>query len=290
MPSFDNKKGLRYVITLSVGSFGSTQSNKVIIQGFRSTCEVTLAGENMMGLASIKIFGVAQEVMNACTYLSWNLTQPRPNEIQVYAIDGTEETLVFSGNIVNSWGDYQAVPDVGLYIQARSAMTYSLQSTPPRSFKSGTDVASICGIIARSMGKTLENNGVQSKLDDEYLSGSPVDQLKDLANHARIDWGIEGNIVWIAPKGQGRGGLIPLISRETGMVGYPTFDANGVNVRMLYNANIRQAGKIKIETDIQRASGEFVVQSFGHTLSSEMPDGPWFTNVRANYGVLTLAK
>lgn len=282
MSSFTNKKKLRYVLTLSQGTFGSSDNNRVVIEGFRSTCDVAMAGLQQMGVASIRIFGLSQATMNSATMLNFNPDRPASNQIQVYAIDGGVESLVFSGLIFNAWGDYQNMPDVCLTIQANMGLTAALMASPPRSFKAGVDASSLFGVIARSAGYSFEDSGVQVTLPKIYLSSSPREQMIKLAEIANIDWGIDGQTVWIAPKGTGRNGVVQELSKETGLIGYPTFDSYGINFRMLYSPTLRQGGKIKVVSDIKQASGEFIVASFNHSLTSEMPNGAWFSTVRAN--------
>lgn len=184
--SFSNKKALRFVITLSTGKFGSSNNDRITLQGFRASVDVDNAGGLQMGTLRAKIYGVSQSDMNTCT--SFTMQAPRdgdylyqPNTVEVFAIDGDAETLVFAGNIVNAWADYQNMPDVFLHIQATAAMFAALRPVPPRSFKGGVDVASVMAQIAHSMGYTFENNGVQVKLSDVYLANTDLEQAKELA-------------------------------------------------------------------------------------------------------------
>lgn len=283
MLSFENKKGLRIIITLADGKTFANGKNVVTIEGFRSVLEVTLAGDMQLGSASIRVFGLSKSVMDSCTSLMWEDNRSIiQNTITVTAIDGTQESLCFSGNIVQAWGDYQAIPDVCLYVQATSLRLASTQAVPPVSYRGAMDVASAFQAIAYSAGKAFENNGVQSQLYDVYLPSTATEQMRELAKMANIDWGADGDIIWIAPKGAGRNGLIPLISKETGMIGYPTFDGVGVSARILYNPAVRQGGKIQIDSDVSRANGQWIVNSLSHSMAAEMPDGQWFTIIRAS--------
>ena len=212
--SFENKKALRFVITLGTGKFGSSNNDQIILQGFRASVDIDKAGGVQMGTLRAKIYGVSQSDMNTCT--SFTMQAPRnggytylPNTVKVYAIDGKAESLVFAGNIVNAWADYQSPPDVFLHIQAAAVVYGQLKPIPPRSFKGAVDVA-------------------------------------------------------------------------TGMVGYPTYDGYGVNLRTLYNPSIRFGGRVKVETDVQQAAGEWVVACVAHHLESEKPGGAWFSTVRLN--------
>ena len=282
MPSFDSKKELRFVITLGTGKFGSSNNDQMILQGFRAVAEIDKAGGMMMGTLRAKIYGVSQADMNSATTLQWKPGSLIPNTVEVYEIDGTAETLVFAGNIVNAWGDYQSMPDVYLHIQAQSAFFNQLKAVPPRSFKGQIDVASVMSQIARDLGYTFENNGVKTQLSDIYLPNTGMEQAKDLAKAAGCDLYLDDKILAITPPNVPRKGLIPLISKDTGLIGYPTYDGVGVNFQTLFDPSITFGGSIYLSTDILQAEGEWIVTSVAHRLEAEKPGGAWFSTVRGN--------
>ncbi len=282
MPSFENKKALRFVVTLGTGKFGSSNNDTITLQGFRATADIDKAGGMMMGTLRAKIYGVKQADMNSVTTLQWKPGSRIANTVEVFAIDGAAETLVFAGNIVNAWGDYQNMPDVFLHIQAQSAFFNTLKAVPPRSFKGRVDVATVMGQIARDLGYTFENNGVTTQLVDVYLPNTGMEQAKDLARAAGCDLYLDDKILAITPPNVPRKVIIPLISSASGLVGYPTFDGVGVNFQTLFNPAITFGGSVKLVTDVQQAAGEWVVTSVGHRLESEKPGGAWFSNVRGN--------
>lgn len=280
--SFSNKKALRFVITLSTGKFGSSNNDRITLQGFRASVDIDKTGGVQMGTLRAKIYGVSESDVNSIT--SFTMQAPvnggylyQPNTVEVYAIDGDVETLVFAGNIVNAWGDYQNMPDVFLHIQAASAAAAALRPVQPRSFKGGVDVASVMAQIAHSMGFAFENNGVNVKLVDVYLPNT------DLAKAAGIGLWIDDKVLAITQTPTTpRGTLIPLISPASGLVGYPTFDGYGVNARLLFNPAVQFGGRVKVESDVLRACGEWVVACIGHHLESEKAGGAWFSTVRLN--------
>jgi hypothetical protein len=291
MLSFENKKDLKFVITLGTGKFGSSDNNQITLQGFRAIAEIDKAGGVQMGTLRAKIYGVSQSNMNSITTLMWRPNTYIPNTIQVYAIDGLAETLVFSGNIVNAWGDYQGMPDVYLHVQASTAFLNALKSVPPRSFNGVIDVATIMGQIASSMGYAFENNGVNVKMSNVYLANTGLEQAKELAQAAGIGLYIDDTILAITPTPYlPRGSIIPVISKFSGMVGYPTFDSIGVNFITLFNRAITFGGSIKIESDIKQAAGQWVVTSVSHRLESNKPGGAWFSNIRGNLNGLAVTQ
>lgn len=290
MPSFSNKKQLRFVITLGTGKFGSSNNDTVTLQGFRAIADIDKAGGMMMGTLKAKIYGVRQEDMNSITTLQWKPRTWIPNTVEVFAIDGAAETLVFAGNIVNAWADYQSMPDVYLQIQAQAAFFNALKAIPPRSFKGPIDVPSVMAQIAGDLGYTFENNGVTTQLTDLYLPNTGLEQAKDLARAAGCDLYLDDKVLAITPPNVPRKALIPVISPTSGLVGYPTFDGVGVNFQALFNPGVTFGGTIKLDTDVKQAAGEWIVTSVAHRLESEKPGGAWFSTIRGNANGLAVTR
>ena len=290
MPSFSNKKQLRFVITLGTGKFGSSNNDTVTLQGFRAIAEIDKAGGMMMGTLKAKIYGVKRADMNSITTLQWKPQTWIPNTVEVFAIDGTAETLIFAGNIVNAWADYQGMPDVFLHIQAQAAFFNALKAIPPRSFKGPIDTPSVMAQIAADLGYTFENNGVTTQLTDLYLPNTGLEQAKDLARAAGCDLYLDDKVLAITPPNVPRKALIPVISPTSGLIGYPTFDGVGVNFQALFNPGVTFGGSIKLETDVQQAAGEWIVTSVAHRLESEKPGGAWYSTIRGNANGLAVTR
>jgi hypothetical protein len=278
--SFANSKELRFVITLGTGNFGSSSNNQIILQGFRAIANIDKAGGMMMGTLRAQIFGVSQSNINSITTLQWKPKAFIPNTVQVFAIDGSQETLVFSGNIVNAWGNYQNMPDVFLMIQAQAAYFNQLQGVPPTSYNGQIDVATAMKQLATQMGLTFENNGVNVQLSNQYLPNTALEQARTLAQAAAVWLYIDDNTLAITPVNQPRSKPIPVISPATGMKSYPTFDGIGVNFEILFNPSVIFGGSIQVETDILQAAGVWIVTTIAHRLESEKPDGAWFSTIR----------
>lgn len=281
LSSFSNLKVLRFVITLGTGTFGSSNNNQITIEGFRSVANVTKAGWKQQGSLEAQIYGMAQSDMDAATVLQW-----RPgylietNKIDVYAIDGEQQTLVFSGNIVNSWGNYTAAPDVFFQIQAQTAYHNALTPVAPRSYNGAADVATVAGQIANSMGLSFENNGVNTSFSDVYLANTDLMQMKKLAELANIDFYIDDSTLAICPKGSPRNALIPEISSTSGLQTYPAFDGQGVTFVCLFNPAIVFGGALKLVSSIKHANEQWLVQSVSHRLEGNRPGGSWASQVR----------
>ncbi len=289
MGSFDNKKALRFVITLGTDKFGNSEFDTITLQGFRASAHIDKAGGMIMGTMRAKIYGVNESDMHAITTLAMQAAKYseirwQANVVDVYAIDGNVETLVFSGNIVNAWADYQGMPDVFLHIQAQAAFRNAIEAVPPRSYKGSIDVAVAMEQLAKDIGYVFENNGVSVQLSDVYLENTALEQAKALAKAAGITMVIDDNILAITPaNGSRETTIVPVISRDSGLVGYPTLDIAGVTFQALFNPQVRFMCKFELKSDQIRSSGVWVATCISYRLESEKPGGAWFMKVRGNF-------
>lgn len=290
MTSFTNKKELKFVITLGTGKFGSSDNNQITLEGFRAVVAIDKAGGAMMGTLNARIYGIDQKNMNSITTGTWQIGFVIKNTVQVFAIDGDIETLIFSGNIVNAWGDYLSMPDVFLMIQAQSTYVLGLQTANPISIKGGIDVAVVMQRIAADMGLSFENNNVSVIIENAYVANTLKEQALELARMCNISLYIDDTVLAITPLYGARAGIVPEISSESGLIGYPTFDGYGVNFSTYFNPAITFGGVIKLVTDIKPAAGTWHVTSISHLLESEKPQGYWQSQVRGNFGNVVIPK
>lgn len=237
-----------------------------------------------MSTMKAKINGVSQADMNSITTLQWRLTDLNKNSVEVYAIDGSLETLVFAGYILNAFGDYRGMPDVYLNIQANATYYPQMQPVQPFSIPGSVSAPVPMAKIADGLGLAFENNNVNSILTDIYYANNLKERACMLARDGNFDLYIDDKTLAITNKNEGRAGLVPLISSQTGLIGYPTFDAQGVNFSTLFNPSIQFGGKIELDTTLPRAKGTWIVQSMQHILESEKPGGQWMSSIRATLG------
>lgn len=280
--SFENKKQLRFVVTLAEGVF-SDKNNQVVLDGFRAIVEVQKAGGQMMSTSTVRIYGLAQELMNQLTTLAFKAMSYIKNTIDVIALDGDQQTLIFRGQIINAWGDYSGMPDVCLYIETQTGYFQQLELGDPLVYKGTANVADLMLSLAKKLGVPLENNNVTAKISNPNYSGSTIDQIRNLANDTKTDFYLDDTVLAICPKGLTRKpqtARVPLITSQSGLIGYPTFDKVGITFNTLFNPSILFGRQIIMESDIPQANGLWQVCSMVHKLESEKPGGAWFTTVR----------
>lgn len=275
------KKRLDLTITLGTGEFGDTVGDTVTLSGLRMSADMINSIGDSMGTLQLRVFGLKQDMMNKLT--SIGLVNPAYKAANTVRLDAGDEENglqgVFQGMIYDAWADYGSAPDVALNIIAHAGMQALLKPVPALSFKGSADVAEIMAGLAKTMGLAFEDGGVKVKLSNPYFSGTALMQVRACAQAADIWHKVEMGALVIWPKEGAREGVIPLVSPETGMVGYPELGSKRVVVRTMFNNTLRLGGNIQIQSSLPMATGKFQVFNITHSLSSEAPGGPWFTTV-----------
>lgn len=276
------KNKLRLTFTLANNAqFEGTNSNVLVLEGYRARVNVKSAGATVAPAASMQVFGVRQSDMNALTMLAWRPLGLQPNTVKIEASFGSGWAAVFQGDIITAGPDYTAAPDVFLQVQAVSIYTERLKPAPPTAYVGSVDVADVIEKIVTDMGFNFENNGVSVQIASPYLVNTFGEQLITLSEQANIDVYIDGaaNTIAITPRGQPRVFEQVELNAQSGLIGYPTIDINGLQVQSLYNPGLRFGGPVHITSDIPRANGDWYIYSLDHDLQTETPNGAWFSNL-----------
>lgn len=286
------QRRLSVTFNLGTGSFGEgkPESNTVSLPNHRITATIIKSGIPSFDQAELSIYGMTPSLMNSLSLLGKPLLYVRNNSVSISAGDDKNGlALIFAGTLMQSWTDFNGVPETFLHVSASVGQTDAMRAVPPTSYPAGADVATVMAGFARQMraangsvGLQFENSGVTGvTLSGSYFPGTIREQAERCARHADINFAIDGDTMAIWPKNGSRGGAIPLISKDTGLVGFPGYCSTGITFRTLFNPSIIFGGKVKIQCSLEPANGEWIINALSHDLSSETPGGPWFSTMMA---------
>lgn len=276
--------GLRF--ELGLDSFDDSGSNVVEFSGLRCSADVTRPGGGSMSQLSLRVWGMPKDAMNKLTVLNQLFFGARLNQVTVSAGDaGSPLSVVFDGTISEAWTDLQSAPEASFVVTALTGQLASVKPVPPISYRGSVDVAGLLTSVCSQMQPrlTVENSGVTARLSNPYYPGTALDQIRAVTRDTSTQWIIDGDVLAIWPAGQSRGSVVPVISADTGLVGYPTFTQNSLMIRTLFNPTIGHGQRVEVQSLIDQANGQWNVANVTHNLSCEMPEGPWFTELECGY-------
>jgi hypothetical protein len=276
------KKKLELTITLGTGQFGETVGDTVTLSGYRMTADCAFCAGIAMSSAQIRIFGLPQEMMNRLTVVGFrqNTILAKNSILLAAGDDETGMSVVYEGSISDAWADYAAAPDVAFNIIAANGLLAAVKPVGATSFRGATKVSDIMSSLAALAGLTLDDRGVDVVLSNPYFPGSALDQIRACAEAADILYQINRQTLVIYPRVGAKNPAPIVISKDTGLVGYPRFSSKSMSLTTEFIPGLNIPGEIQVESSIgPLASGVFTLISVGYSLSCEMPNGPWFSNI-----------
>ena len=286
------RRQIDFTFRLGKGSFGQSGTNTVKLSGLRAKVDIVHSGGPSMGQATCRLYGLTRQMMNDLQTLyrspEGNI-EFRFNTLVIDAGDDVNKVKrVFQGHTTMSSVDMADVPSSSLVVLAQAGAFDAVLPSPPATYPGQADAAVILASLADRGGYVFENNsvpgGIQVPLDTPYCWGSLRDQMLSVVKAANIEWnGLENGVLAIWPKGAARdNGLIPIIGPGSGMVGYPSNTQSGIAVKCEFNPKLRIGGKVFVKSALPFANGLWVMYNIAHELSSEFPDGPWFSTFTGN--------
>jgi hypothetical protein len=291
--------------------FPGTSSDTLTVSNLRISARINKA-QNVAGCTMyLRIYGMTLGQMNALNTLGlqYNLLN---RSILVLSAGDLENgyAVVYQGQPLEAYPRFESMPDVEFYVTANSTADISVLAMGSPTYASPSiSVSSEMKRIATAAGLGFENSsGFDVQMHPPYLWGSPKHQLNELAEAADINWMVDDGIVAIWPKLGGTrtppGGVVPLVTPTTGLIGFPYYWPSGVIFKTVFNPTIKTGGLVKLQSaQFQRVSpsglggqpnlayqqaidsgrfpsdGIWAVAQIDHYLDAWIPHGQWYSLV-----------
>lgn len=238
--------------------------------------------------ASFTIYNLNREDLqflstSAATWLQ------KQNLIQLYAGYDDEVELLASGQITEAIPEGN--PDVGLSVRLISGLQWYGQNIELQ--KNNITIRELLKDCARTMGFTynepayLESNEWLNKVVPNFsFTGTPYQELSTIqamcggfnsdGDGLNIVSGVGEITVW-SPNPQANASVL-LVSKETGMVGYPQPTAAGVQVKILLNPTVRPGDVIEVQSvRTPFINGQYYITSIQH--EGELRGNNWYSTL-----------
>jgi hypothetical protein len=284
------KRVIEVTLTLGTGDFGNGLGSSVTLSGYRVRCDCQIYGGDAGAAVQLRISGVTLPLINQLTCLGQILGQYKGGNTVRVAVgnSGSALTTIFTGSIITAWGDFASPPDSALNITAIAYLWHAVLPVNATSFPGTTSINTIFQAIVAGMNNAVPSlnltysnpQNIATTLTNMYLPGSGLDQIRECAAAAGVNYKIELGVLTIWPvKGFIPNiGLIPIISPSNGLVSYPTFSQQGVDIKTVFLPNLSQGNRFTVtDSALTLANNTWTIASAVHTLESETPGGAWFT-------------
>ena len=234
MPSFTKKK-IEVRIALASGTFGGKGTEKVI-RNLPVVAEIEKVAGKDKPKTKIVVQGMSYSDMEQLTTLAFQKLSTANNQIAVFAGDEFEGlSQVFAGEITEASADFNKSPDVEFQIQAMAGYYPALIPASPQSYAGDIPVSDIISQQAKIMGYDFKNEGVTTRLKNCILNGSPMMKARSAANQAGSSLLVDDNTLILMPKNGERKGTTVKLTQNSGLIEYPKFNNDGIQVKALFN-------------------------------------------------------
>lgn len=262
--------------------FTSSDGTSVNLKGLRCSALITNPGGNTaFGQLQLRVYGMTMEQMNQYSSTGSNMVAVQNQSVTVNAgNEGGAMNQVFSGTLISSFIDLSHMPEVCFTCAAVAGYYNKAAPSAPNTYQGAQNAEDIIASLVKLMGSdwAFSNpKNAHAVLQNQYLSGSIVDQIQQVARAASFPMAIENNVVTIWPNDGTRDDIVINLSAQTGLVGYPSYWEAGFVVKSEFNPIITTGRTINLTSGLPKANGSFPVQYVTHELSTLTPDGPWFT-------------
>jgi hypothetical protein len=289
-----NKRHLKYVIQLNSGSFDSG-SNALTVQGIRSIASIQTSQGGLspfVGRGLFQLFGMNPADMAKLSTLGLDIARINKNTVQVFAYnEGNESSAaqVFAGYITNARLNYNAMPDVLLEIDCWGNGNQQTQMITGTSVPASGDVAAMLKVICAACDPpvTFINNGIHANLANHAVGGSAFDQINDICCAVPgLAYTLQGGVLTIWDGNKNIDGVTIDVGPDNGMVGYPEYSQMGFDITAQFTPEIQVGRWVNLKPSSTANTppipgvpgGPYFIRMVEHELSSELPDGPWFTH------------
>jgi hypothetical protein len=275
--------------TLGTGDFGLAGQNVLTVTGLRVYAHLDLiVSPHMASRAYIRVYGLSLDHINALSVagLAWQ-GQARQNTVQVRAGDDANGmTTVYDGFVYEASPKFNTGADERHFQIVATGISPSAQLKPvaPSSYPGSVQASQVLKTLAQQIGYSLRDDGVTAVLASPYLPGTVLSQIQSVVRgadcFAYLDNINKVLIVW--PKDHVAPDATVVVSKQTGMIGYPEFELRQITVRTEFNPTVNQSPgtTILVRSQLKAANNaRFKVYTVVHDLASQMPDGPWETTM-----------
>lgn len=278
------RKTIQVVMAMSEGVFDNG-ANQITVEGLPTSVSIQKQGGDERPSCDVTISNLNIDVVKQLTTLSFRPLQRFKNQITINAGEiGQQLQTIFVGDFENAYGNFQNAPTMDLVVKAISAQHGALMATPALAVDGTQRVEYLMDLWAKEAGCTLENYGVNASVKNSVYTGSPIDKAKALAREVGIDLIIDDNKFVIMPKDKAIEGNAVLVDKEHGLLGYPTFNNDGIEFKCIFDPNFRIGGLVKVTSIVPRASGTWKIVSINTKLEAYIPNGgDWTSSISATW-------
>jgi len=278
-------------ILIQIGNFGTTMASKLrirnmevrfvlqygnkfqgkyntkIINQLSMEAKVTKTGGVSKDSADITIYGMLLDDITQLTTLNYLTNDVNRNRVELYAGYDDVLSLLFVGDIVTASADLSDV-NRPFKVQAQTGFYAGATNAPNTNVKGKIKAQDIFSNLAQQANLTFVNQDVDVLVSNPIFIGGITEQISALANQIGVISKIDGDVLTISKNSTAFGKKVVLLNKDSGLLGYPKIDNQGVVFRAYFNPEIKYRYDIKLESIAPKCSGVWNIYELQYDLKN----------------------
>jgi len=241
----------------------------------RSTANISTFGGTNSSEANFTIWGIGRDVIATLTrFEMWNGGK-NFNNIVVKA-NGVK---CYEGVIINCVADFNQAPDIPVNISCQPCAFLAVAVSKPFSFNGEVRASEIIQSIIKPFNMTLINVDVLDYLKNPYITGSPYQQILSVSSNVRCFIEFSFDNIYISKQNSPRSSDVIEISPSSGLIGFPNYFGTYLTIKTYFNSSYKTGQRVKLDTYLPLASGDYTIGAIIHNLSCQLPNGTFESNL-----------
>lgn len=266
---------IRYEFINKTSSFDEAGNNKISISNVKSTVSLGSVIGRTGTSANVSLYGLSLDLIaDLSGRADGNFQSTQKIDMAIYA----DESLVFYGAMTSSTANMNQAPEGVLMITATANAEMQSMPVSPFSARGAQNLTDVISSICSAAGYTAEFKGMKGMKTSgsPHFEGSVFDQLHQICTGYGLAMQVSPpNKVSFWPSSAQRDEVIPLVSKEYGLIGYPVFSNGGVMFQTQYSSLLIIGRYVDLKTEVPWASGRYKLVTVNHEISSWLPSGSW---------------
>lgn len=181
-------------------------------------------------------------------------------------------TRIFMGDIVQAYPS--APPDIILTIKAQTG-AFNKGKLVAKNQPGKRKLSELSKEVARDLGVDVDFQATDKDISSYTYNGSATKQIDKLGEAGAVNVYLDGNVLVVKDVNIPLNGRLRKLSQDTGMIGQPMVNENGVKVKMLADNQTTLGGALEILSQYNPAvNGTYSIYKLGFELTSR--DVPFY--------------
>lgn len=270
---------------------GGNSGNAIDLSELRFAFSVRRGDLQTPNSADIRVYNVSDATAAQIMQL-----QPTPEFTRVVLQAGYDGNfgVIFDGSIkqirrgresqTDTYLDITAADGDSAYNFSVTALSLAAGATPQDKIQGILKSMASHGVTMGYIPSTLQSNPTPR---GEVIFGMARDHLRNVAKDTDTSWSIQDGKVDFIPLTAYKPGDIPVITSETGLVGLPVQEQNGIKLQTLLNPNLKIGQAVKLDNQsIQRyryTLGANQIENYNAELFNKINDDGLYYVMVANH-------